>query len=879
MLNLRPARNAQLRRRKWVIAYLVLALVGFGSAQTPEKQESGSVPSGAATADIVRLTLDDALAMSMRNNLRTIESGEQARIASAQRLLSLSRLLPQIDARIAENVAQASLATTGFLKLGIPGVPPVIGPYSYSEAAVELNHTLFSYPEIQRLRGARSAQDAARLSNNDVLEAVTLVTGTAYFQVVASRGRVDAAEAQVKNAQAIYGQAAREFQAGTKPKIDVTRSLVQLHTEQYNLSVARNAHAVAKLTLGRIIGLPLGQEFDATDELLYSEANVPSLEDALRLAVANRDDLRAGLATVAAAEATLSAAKGERYPAVTVKGTYSDIGPTFGQSRGAFAFGAGVSIPIFTGGRIQAEILQAEATLRQRRAEAESLRGQVDFDVRTAFLDLQAAREQVEVARQNLTLATETLTRSQDRFAAGVTDSVEVVQAEQSVASANEQHIASLFNHNVTRFALARATGLARMKVGPVAGGYSMTQAPTVLSRRQHLVRGLRTHPIAAPTGIVLLAILLLGCGLFVKSTLRWESTDDAQVDGAIYPISARVRGHILSIAVRDNQYVEAGSVLAEVDPADYAVAVRSAQAQLADAEANAASLRFNLPVTSVTARSGITAAAAGVAEAEAAVHGADRNLDSAKAAVEQAQANAAKSHADLSRYRALIEKEDISRQRYDEAVAADQVSIAQVAAARAAAQAAEESLHQMNAKVLDVRSELRKANTATQQVSAARSKLDAAEADVLERKAQLAQAELNLRYTKIVAPVSGVVYKRSSVQPGANVEVGQQLMTVIPLDQVWVTANFKETQLKHMRVGQTAEIAVDAYGRKYRGHIDGIGPGTGALFSLFPPENATGNYVKVVQRISIKIVLDAGQNEDQRLRPGMSVEADIRVR
>jgi outer membrane protein TolC len=366
-------------------------------------------------------------------------------------------------------VQQLSLATLGIKNL--PGVPHVIGPFGYSSVDGNLSQTLFSFESIQRYRAAGTAEQAAQLSYNDVLDVVTLAVGNAYLQVIEAGSRIAAQEAQVHNARALYNQALDEVQAGTAPRIDLTRTEVQLHTEEYNLSISRNNFNVAKLDLSRAIGLPLGQEFDLTDQLPYSEINPPSVDDALKLAYRSRNDFRAALDSEKAAAQSLSAAKGERFPVIAANGDYGDVGTTFAHSHGDFAFQAGVNIPIFTGGRIKGDITQAEAQLRQRKAEAENVRGQIDYDVRTAFLNLNAAKEQVEVAKQNVALANESLARSKDRFASGVTDSVEVVQAEQALASANDQFITSLYNHNFSKLSLARALGIARTSYGQYLGG------------------------------------------------------------------------------------------------------------------------------------------------------------------------------------------------------------------------------------------------------------------------------------------------------------------------------------------------------------------------------------------------------------------------
>ena len=439
---------------------LWLAIPVLAAAQTTQTSpDFGSVPTGAATKEVLHLTLRDAFNRALRYNLGQIESGENARIARGERLRALSALLPQVTGGASENVEQLSKAAVG---ISIPQIPAVIGPFSYSSAQASASQTLFSFESIQHFRAARNAEQAAQLTYSDTLDVITLIVGNTYLQVIQASSRVTAAEAQVQNAQALYNQAVDQLQAGTSPKIDVTRSAVQLHTEQYNLSIARNNFAIAKLNLSRAIGLPLGQAFDLVDQVPYADISPQTVEDALNSAYKSRGDFRAALSSVKSAQQQLSATRGERYPVLAANGDYGVQGPTFGRLHGVFTFQAGVTVPVFTGGRIKGDITEAEAVLRQRKAEAENLRGQIDYDVRTAFLNLQAAREQVEVARQNVDLANESLARSQERFAAGVTDSVEVVQAQQSLASANDQYISGLYSHNLAKLQLARALGAAR---------------------------------------------------------------------------------------------------------------------------------------------------------------------------------------------------------------------------------------------------------------------------------------------------------------------------------------------------------------------------------------------------------------------------------
>jgi len=435
-------------------------LIGGATAKAQNTAVTGSVPSGLASDQVLHLALRDAINMALRYNLGAIESGQNAQIARGQRLLALSNLLPQVSAGASENVQQVNLATFGLNGLKT-GIPTVVGPFSYSSVDASINQTLFSYESIQRFRSARTAEQAAQLSYQDILDVVTLTVGNAYLRIIETDSRIKAQEAQVQNARALYDRAVDQVQAGTAPRIDATRTEVQLHTEEYNLSIARNNFAVAKLALGRAIGLPLGQEFELADTLPYSDITPLSVDDALQVAFKSRSDFRSALASQKAAAQTLSATKGEQYPVVAMNGDYGDIGPALGHSHGDFTFQVGIRVPLFTGGRIKGDITQAEAELRQRKAEAENIRGQIDYDVRTAFLNLNAAKEQVAVAKQNVELANESLARSKDRFTSGVTDSVEVVQAEQVLASANDQYITSLYNHNFSKLSLARALGVA----------------------------------------------------------------------------------------------------------------------------------------------------------------------------------------------------------------------------------------------------------------------------------------------------------------------------------------------------------------------------------------------------------------------------------
>src|SRR6202522_713268 len=401
--------------------------------------------------------------------------------------------------------------------------------------------------------------------------------------------------------------------------------------------------------------------------------------------------------------------------------------------------------------------------------------------------------------------------------------------------------------------------------------------------KKQGIRRIFNDHPVGArAAALLLLTIVIAGGGLFLWNSLAWESTDDAQVDGDIMPLSARINGYVLEVPVIEGQLVHAGDVLVTIDPKDYKIALEQARATFEDAQASAASSRFNIPITSVTTQSNVDSASTAVENAEAGFKAAEQNLESAKAVVEQAEANAAKSDADLVRYEQLVAKEDISHQQYDQAVAAAKANRSGVASGRANVQAAEQAVHQAQDRVLQVRADLRSAQTAPQQISMTLAKAEGADAQARERKAQLDQADLNLSYTVVRSPVTGIIGKRT-VEVGQNVSIGQELVEVVPLDDVWVTADFKETQLAHMRPGQLVEIKVDAYGRAWQARVTNIGGGTGSVFSLLPPENATGNYVKVVQRVPVRIDFDRTPgpdfNAEGLLKPGLSVEPEVRVR
>lgn len=378
---------------------------------------------------------------------------------------------------------------------------------------------------------------------------------------------------------------------------------------------------------------------------------------------------------------------------------------------------------------------------------------------------------------------------------------------------------------------------------------------------------------------IIIGVVVLLVAGFFLWRYFNsYESTDDAQIDGHLNPVSARVGGHVQKLMVDDNQYVQAGQPLLQIDARDYEVIVARAKADYDNAVAEAQAAGVNVPITSTSTTSQLAAANAEVATAEASLAAARQQYDAANAQMAQTEANNVKAQNDLARYKQLVSKQEISQQQYDQAYAAAQAGTAGVDAARAAAAAAQQQIRAAQSRVTQAEANQRAASTGPEQVKAIRSRAQSAEAQVEAKKAALDQAQLNLQYTTIVSPVNGVVTSRT-VEVGQNVQPGQELMRIINLDDIWVTANLKETQLRDMRVGQQVTIHVDTTGQDYKGHLQSIAGASGAVTSLLPPENATGNFVKVVQRIPVKITFDPGETRQHVLRPGMSVEPKVWIR
>lgn len=385
--------------------------------------------------------------------------------------------------------------------------------------------------------------------------------------------------------------------------------------------------------------------------------------------------------------------------------------------------------------------------------------------------------------------------------------------------------------------------------------------------------------------GIIFVVVLLavVGAILFWWHSRQWVDTDDAQVDGHIYTVNARVGGQVIKVLADDGQFVHAGDVLVQIDPKDYQVALAKAQADYDDAVATARAADLNVPITTVGSTSQISSADADLLNSNAGVAGAHQQADAAQAQLVEAQANAKKLNADVERYRALMAKKEIAQQQFDQAVAAAEGANATVNARQASVRAAQEQVRQAEARVAQAKANLANAQATPKQIAVTKAKAQSAAAQADQKKAALEQAKLDLQYATIVSPVDGVVGRRA-VQMGQNIQPGTDLFAIVPLRDVWVTANFKETQLSLMKSGQPVDVKVDTYGgRTWHGHVSAIGGATGSRYSLLPPENATGNYVKVVQRIPVRIDFDDKDktdfNQDGRLRPGMSVTPDVKVR
>jgi len=432
-----------------------------GQGQPAQGEFAGSVASEPVPG-VVRISLQDAIDRGLKQNLGVLLSNADIRSSRGQRWEQLSALLPHVTAGPSITASQINLAELG-ITLHLPGLsfPASVGPFSYFDARLNVTQSLFDWKSINDTRAAGQSLKSTEYTYKDARDVVVLAVGFTYLQAIADEARVETAEAQVETAKAVYSQASDQVKAGTSPEIDGLRAKVEMQTRQQQLIQARNDLAIQKLTVARVIGLASGQEFELTDKSLYQEFHAMSVDEALQRAYASRFDYQAAVAEVRAAEFSRRAAVAGYFPSLSFNADYGTGGSHPSTATQVFDVRGTLSIPIFQGGRVHGDVLQADARLVQSRERLANLRGQIDSDVRTALLNLQSSAEQVEVARSNIDLAEATLTQSRDRFQAGVTDTVEVVQSQETAASAHEQYISSLYNYNYAKISLARALGMA----------------------------------------------------------------------------------------------------------------------------------------------------------------------------------------------------------------------------------------------------------------------------------------------------------------------------------------------------------------------------------------------------------------------------------
>ena len=430
----------------------------FTGSVSREKVVPGSIP----------LTLLDAIDRGLKYNLGLYTSQTSQETVQASRLQNLSNLLPHFNARAADTIQQIDLATFGFT---IPGFPSIVGPFNVVDLRATGSAPVFDLQLMNKLRSSNQSVNAAQLGYRNARELVVVSVGIGYLQSLTAEARVAAVEAQLKTAQTLYQQAVDQKSAGVVPAIDVLRAQVEMQAQQERLVTAHNDFDKSKLQLARVIGLPVVQEFTLAQKIPYTPAPPLTLEEAVARALRDRPDYAAAQARVRAAEFTAHAAETERLPKVGINGDYGVIGRTLANNHGTFSVAGAVTVPIFNGGRIRGDIEEAQAALNQRKAEVEDLRGRIEYDVRAAFLDLNSAAEQVRVATSTLDLAQQTLTQAQDRFRAGVTNNVEVVQAQEAVANSNEVLISSTLQFNLAKLALARSLGTAERATKDFLGG------------------------------------------------------------------------------------------------------------------------------------------------------------------------------------------------------------------------------------------------------------------------------------------------------------------------------------------------------------------------------------------------------------------------
>src|SRR6266852_5402500 len=461
-----PRSSPSPNRRRLALTLLLFAVSGLEAQTVPsvslpgsQSPFTGSEPEGKATPQVLQLSFQEAIDRGLRNNLGLLLSGDQTIMARGERWKELSSLLPNVSARVLENVQTQSLTAIGLKSNVFPfPIPRVIGPFNFFDARASVTQS-FSFRDLEKERAAVESLKSAQYSYKDARELVVLAIGNSYLQAIATAARIEATDAQVQNAQALFNKATDQQKAGLSPAIDTLRSQVELQTRQQQLIAARNDFARQKLLLARVIGLPPGQEFVLIEKAPYEALTPLPVETYLQRAYTSRQDYQAAQAQVRAAELSRRGATAGYYPSFDLNANYGDIGVTPAHSNGTWQVNGGLNIPIFTGGKVHSDVLEADAQLKQARSQLGDLRGRIDYEVRAALLDLNSAAEQVEVARSSVDLAEQSLTQSRDRFSAGIADNLEVVQAQETVASAHESYIQSLYAHNLAKVELARAIG------------------------------------------------------------------------------------------------------------------------------------------------------------------------------------------------------------------------------------------------------------------------------------------------------------------------------------------------------------------------------------------------------------------------------------
>ncbi|MGH9396511.1 MAG: TolC family protein [Terriglobia bacterium] len=442
-----------------------------GAINSGQNPFTGSVPTGKATAEVVPLSLKDAIERSLKYNLGILLSEQSTAAARGARWLALSHLLPNLNAGVTETRQEINLEALGFPANKFAGFPVIVGPFNTFDARATLKAPVLDLQALRNDRAAREDVQVAQYTYKEARNMVVLVAGNAYLLADAGKTRVKTAQSEVNTAQALYHQAVDRFHAGLTPQIDTLRAEVELKSRQQQLIAAQNDLATGKMDLARVVGLPTGQAFTLTTPTRYAPIEGVTLEKALQNAYNNRSDYKAALASIRAAKERRKAVLAERYPSVTFNGNFGDIGLTPSNSHETFSAAGTVNIPVFQGGRIHGELIQADAELKQQEERMQNLKAQIDYDVRTALLNLKTASDQVAVAQSNITLANQTLEQARDRFAAGVTDNIEVVEAQDALANANESYISSLYQDNLAKVALARAAGIADTAVLEYLGG------------------------------------------------------------------------------------------------------------------------------------------------------------------------------------------------------------------------------------------------------------------------------------------------------------------------------------------------------------------------------------------------------------------------